>query len=329
MQVRSAAGLLPSLTSAIIAASCFSGLMRPIIPERWTYDGAMDTDQSLARQIDAAQSLLDTPAAAEARRLERALARTNVETAEVMARLDPGCGAGALFCDAGVAVFAGTGSPLTQGLAMGLSGPVSAADLDAIEAHLCPAAGGPRQVEICPFAHPSLPALLAARGYRVHEWQLVWTRPLHEALAPPPVPPDPGLLVRPMRPGEEDAFLRAIMAGFLETEDVPPAAIALLRPSVLADHTENFVACLDGEVIGGASLKWADGIAFVNGSGVRPACRRRGAQGALIRARLDRARGLGCALASSTTLPGTPSRRNMERHGFAVAYPKLVMLKEG
>jgi GNAT superfamily N-acetyltransferase len=268
----------------------------------------MDTDQSLARQIDAAQSLLDTPAAAEARRLERALARTNAEIAEVMARLDPGCGAGVLSCDAGVAVFAGAGSPLTQGLAMGLSGPVSAADLDAIEAHLCPGDGGPgpRQVEICPFAHPSLSALLAARGYRVHEWQLVWTRPLHETTAQPLPPPAPGLLVRPMRPGEEETFLRAIMAGFLETEDVPAAAIALLRPSVLADHTENFVACLDGEVIGGASLKWADGIAFVNGSGVRPACRRRGAQGALIRARLDRARALGCALASSTTLPGTP-----------------------
>ena len=31
-------------------------------------------------------------------------------------------------------------------------------------------------------------------------------------------------------------------------------------------------------------------------------------------------------LACSSTLPGTPSRRNMERHGFHVAYPKIVML---
>lgn len=33
-------------------------------------------------------------------------------------------------------------------------------------------------------------------------------------------------------------------------------------------------------------------------------------------------------LACSNTLPGTASRRNMERHGFSVAYPKLLMLRE-
>ena len=85
---------------------------------------------------------------------------------------------------------------VTQGLAMGLGGPVSAADLDAVEAQLRPrpnrreAPGrgsvepwrdrphghGARQMELTPFAHPSLAAELARRGYRVHEWQLVWTR---------------------------------------------------------------------------------------------------------------------------------------------------------
>ena len=60
---------------------------------------------------------------------------------------------------------------------------------------------------------------------------------------------------------------------------------------------------------------------------MRPAFRRRGAQGALLRARLARARELGCRVASSSTLPGTASRRNMERAGFHVAYPKLVMLR--
>jgi len=34
---------------------------------------------------------------------------------------------------------------------------------------------------------------------------------------------------------------------------------------------------------------------------------------------------LGFSLACSNTMPGTASRRNMERHGFAVAYPKVVM----
>jgi GNAT superfamily N-acetyltransferase len=141
-------------------------------------------------------------------------------------------------------------------------------------------------------------------------------------------PPPPELRVERVRPGEEELYFHAVMAGFLETEDVPADAIALLRPTAVAERHELFLSWLGDEPIGGASLAWADGIAFAAGSGVRPRFRRRGAQGALIRARLDRARELGCELVCTSTLPGTASRRNMERHGFHVAYPKLLMLKD-
>jgi len=282
--------------------------------------------EDLARQVDAAQSILGSAAAREAVRLERALGRCCTAIAEAMARLDPRSGAAARAVTGGVAIFAGRGSPLTQGLGIGLGGvAVTAAELDALEAHLCPDGSGSRQLELCPFADPSVATLLAARGYRVHEWQLVWTRALgDETLAPPP----PELTIRRVRAGEEERFFRVVLAGFLESEEVPEEAIALLRPSGFADGHELYFALLGDEPIGGASLSWADGVAFVNGSGVRPAFRRRGAQGALIRARLERARALGCDLACSSTLPGTASRRNMERHGFRVAYPKLVMLKD-
>src|SRR5258706_4662869 len=97
----------------------------------------------------------------------------------------------------------------------------------------------------------------------------------------------------------------------------------MILPTAFAADHELYLAWLGDEPIGGASLSHADGIAFVNGSGVRPAFRRRGAQGALIRARLDRGRALGCTLACSNTLPGTASPRNLERHRLSVAYPKL------
>jgi GNAT superfamily N-acetyltransferase len=279
----------------------------------------------LARRVDAAQSILSTAAAGVAERLERALAACSRAVATAMARTDPDSGAAAIDVGGGVAIFAGKGSPLTQGLGMGLGGPVTEADLDAMEAHVCPDGQGWKQLELCPFAHPSLAALLARRGYRVHEWQLVWSRAVPvEPMAPPP----PELTIRRVRPGEEDRYLRAVMAGFLETEDVPEDAIALLRPTASAERHELYLALLGSEAIGGASLSWADGVAFVNGSGVRPSFRRRGAQGALIRTRLDRARELGCDLVCSTTLPGTASRRNMERHGFHVAYPKILMLRD-
>jgi GNAT superfamily N-acetyltransferase len=277
----------------------------------------------LARQVDLAQSILDTPAAGQARRLERAFATTCRSLAAAMARLHPASGAGALALPAGVAVFAGAGSPLTQVVALGLDGPVSASDLDRLEGFLRPEGAGAAQVELCPFADPTVAGLLAERGYRIQEWQLVWTRPApRDPLAPAP----PGVEVRRVRPGEEGLYFHAVLAGFLETEEVPEEAVALLRPGAFADGHELYLAFVHGEPAGGASLGWADGVAFVNGSGIRPAFRRRGAQGALIRARLDRARQLGCDVVCSSTLPGTASRRNMERHGFQVAYPKLVLL---
>ena len=160
----------------------------------------------------------------------------------------------------------------------------------------------------------------------MQEWQLAWTRAIPREPLPPRHPPDPALRVRPIRAGEEDLFFRTVLKGFLESEEVPDEMLALMRPSASAERNELFLAFLGDEPVGGGALAWSDGVAVVNGSGVRPAFRRRGAQGALLRARLDRARGLGCTVAYSATAPGTSSCRNMENHGFRVAYPKLVMV---
>jgi GNAT superfamily N-acetyltransferase len=280
----------------------------------------------LARQVDAAQSILVGAAATEARRLEGALAATSRAVAAALLRMQPQSGAGSRELAGGVAIFAGKGSPLTQGLAMGLGGAVTAAELEALEAFLAPDGSGSRQLELCPFADATLPALLAARGYRVHEWQLVWVRSLAAALPPPP--PLGDLVIRRVEPGQERRYFHAVMAGFLETEEVAEEAMALLEPTAHASQHELYLAWLGDEPIGGATLGWANGVAFLGGSGVRPAYRRRGAQSALIHTRLERARALGCDVVCSNTLPGTSSRRNMERSGFHVAYPKLVMLAD-
>ncbi|RYZ07595.1 MAG: GNAT family N-acetyltransferase [Myxococcales bacterium] len=277
---------------------------------------------SLEAQINAAQSNLAAPGALEARQLEWAHAATCGAVAAAMAVRHPTSAAAHYESAAGMAIFAGSGSPLTQGMAMGLRGPVTATQLDSLEAQLCHSPGDARQLEVTAFSDPSLLRLLAERGYRVTEWQLVWTRavPQEPAAAPPT-----GLMVRRMRPGEEELYCRVALAGALETEDVPTAAIELVLPTTYAEGHEMYLAWLDDEAIGAATVCFADGVAFVMGSGVRPAFRGRGAQGALIRARLSRARELGYSRACSNTQPGTASRRNLERHGFSVAYPKLVL----
>lgn len=241
-----------------------------------------------------------------------------------MARAKGRTGPAVIDVGGGIASYVGPGHPLTRGLAMGMSGPVTAAELHRMEAHLCQGGEAGCQLEVNPFVDPSLTSLLAARGYRVNEWQLVWTRAVP---ADPLATPTPGVTVRLARADETALFLRVVMAGFLESEEVPEEVVAAMMPSGDEPRQERYLAFAGDQAMGGASLAWAGEVAFVNGSGVRPAFRRRGAQGALIRVRLDRARELGLRLACSSTLPGTASRRNMERHGFHVAYPKLVMLR--
>jgi ribosomal protein S18 acetylase RimI-like enzyme len=277
----------------------------------------------LERQINAAQSILSTPAAAEAARFEWALADTCRRVAESMTGRDPRFGVQSLR--AGMAIFAGAGSPFTQGMAMGLRGLVQAHELDAIETRLTPSGAGSRQIEVCAFSDPSLHELLAARGYRAKEWQLVWTRDVPEA---PLGSPGRVLTVRRVQPGQEKLYCRVALAGALETEEVPRAAIDLILPMAFADGYELYLAWLGDEAIGGAMLSVTDSIAFLTGSAVRPAFRRRGAHGALIRARLERARELGLSSSYCSTMPGTASCRNMARHGFSVGYPKIVMVAD-
>jgi GNAT superfamily N-acetyltransferase len=284
-------------------------------------NGALD----LERQINAAQSILTTAAAREAARLEWALAETCRAVAEAVAERNLRLDAGVHVSAAGMAIFAGAGSPFTQGMAMGVRGSVRADELDAIEARLAPPGAGPCQIELCAFADPSLHELLAERGYRAKEWQLAWTRSVSDASL---ARFQPELTVCRVPRGQEELYCRVVLAGALELEDVPPAAIELILPMAFARGHELYLAWLGDEAIGGATLAVADGIAFLNGSAVRPAFRRRGAHDALIRARLDRARELGLSLSFSSTMPGTASCRNMERHGFTVAYPRIVMVTD-
>jgi GNAT superfamily N-acetyltransferase len=74
-------------------------------------------------------------------------------------------------------------------------------------------------------------------------------------------------------------------------------------------------------------LGLVDGVALLSGTGVLPRFRGRGLQKALIGARLNRARELGCDIACASTAPGTASQRSYEACGFRVAYPKVEMAK--
>ncbi len=229
---------------------------------------------------------------------------------------------GVLEVAGGLALFNGPGSPLTQAIGLGLEGPVGEELLDRVEAHLG-REGGPIQVELLPFAHPSLAEGLGRRGYRVAEFQQVLVRPLEGGWPqPPPVE------VRPIRPDEAQAWALTVARAFMGREEVTEAEASFLLPSAAMTGTTFFLARVDGEPAGGGTVAVHGDVATFSGTGVRERFRGQGLQAALIAARLEWARQQGCTLAASSTLPATVSQRNMERMGFRIAYPKVVMVRE-
>src|SRR5690348_2097172 len=100
-------------------------------------------------------------------RLERAQARQND-------RFNLAAGGRSLAVGGGFAHFRGDGHPLNQ--ALGLVDPILEPDLEGVEAFL----GSPTVLELSPGADAGLWPLLAARGYRVHQFQQQWVRDLED-----------------------------------------------------------------------------------------------------------------------------------------------------
>lgn len=260
-----------------------------------------------------------------ARRIERSEALSARACAKSVSRRHPDVGAPVLEVGGGVAVFAGVDSPISQAVALGLQGPVAESDMERMEAFYRQR-GSPVNIELCPFADPSLLKLLGARGYRAIEFTTVLARPLkrrEKFLAPAK-----GVSVRPARPGERDLWARTLAQGFAEEFPVTSELIHVVsgffdRPRALC-----LLGIVDREVAGGAALAIDKGLATLGGASTLPAFRRRGLQTALQQARLKLAVAAGCDLAMTMTLPGSTSQRNAERRGFHVVYTRVKLLRE-
>jgi GNAT superfamily N-acetyltransferase len=267
-----------------------------------------------ARKLDRRAARPDP--AGLALRIERAEAEQLARNGEPGAR-------GALPVAGGLAVSKGPRSPFSAAFGLGLAGPVTGADVDRVEAHLG-ALGGDVRIELCPQAHRSLPAELARRGYAAER--------MLEVLRRPPGPPTgtawAGREVRPIRPGEERAWADAFSLAHLGS----PASGSVAE-DVLAVPRARGNACFavfeGGLPVAVAIVSAHGGVATLSGAGVVPAWRGRGLQLALVEARLAWAEEAGCDVAAAATDPGGASRRTLERAGFRLAYPKVVMVRRG
>ncbi len=116
-------------------------------------------------------------------------------------------------------------------------------------------------------------------------------------------------------PEERDAVAAVCAAGF--GSDLPQWWTAPLgRPG-----WTQVLRLEEGLPVAAAGLHVADGVARLGAATTVPTARGRGAQTALIAARLALAAAQGARLATATAAPGSGSLRNLLRAGFTERYP--------
>jgi GNAT superfamily N-acetyltransferase len=253
-----------------------------------------------------------------ARRLERAEGQGCERFADARARVFPDRGACSIRVAGAFVVFDGRSSPITQTFGLGMERPVTAGDLDTIEAFFRER-GAAALHEVSPLADAGLTTLLNERGYEPFEFTSVLYRPIAAGID---VTPNPAIRIRMMERDEEDLWASTAAAGWREFAGLEEFMLEIGRVNSRVTGATLFFAELDGQPIATAALNIVEGVAHLAGASTIPEGRRRGAQQALLAHRLRFAASRSCDLALMGAQPGSGSQRNAERHGFRVAYTR-------
>ena len=232
----------------------------------------------------------------------------------------------------GVALHRGSGSPLNKLVGLGFE-PLEEAALAEVEQQNT-ARDLPTQLELSTYADAAVTCLLAQRGYRLTGFENVLGRELAGLV---PNPGNPALSVRRAAPSELETWVDVLATGFgqLAGEEQAAAHDAFDRSALegvfrdMAAQTtlEQWVALLEGRIVGGASMSVRDGVTQLFGAATLPAARRRGVQTALLHARLQAGQARGSDVAVITTQPGSKSHHNAQRAGFTLLYARAVWVK--
>jgi GNAT superfamily N-acetyltransferase len=219
----------------------------------------------------------------------------------------------------GCALFGGVDSPMTLALGIGMQGPASEREFDAMERFFfdrsCPV-----MIDLCPLADESVQEFVRSRGYTIIEFNNVMARRLG-----PDLPGSAGIEIRRVEPAGKAAWGRLIIEGFSEVQPVAEDAAVVLIDSC-RDY-ECFLALVDGRPAGGGAMNIHDGAVALFGAASLKPYRALGIQQALIAHRSRLAREAGCDLAVACVIPGSGSHRNYERAGFRLAYMRVNVVR--
>lgn len=235
----------------------------------------------------------------------------------------------------GAVVFRMAGLPVllfNRALGLGMETPATEAGLDAVLAALGAPGGGACAVAVAEPARPdALAAWLDARGFALRDRWIKFLRPVEVSS------PDgrtggagdgagdtgrasgpPGLRVEPVGPGDTETVSALLRAGFEMPRLLSPWQEAVVGRA----GWRHFLVRIDGEPAAVGALYVNGPVAWLGMGCTAPGFRGRGAQGALLRRRLDAAAATGARWAvTEAVAPGpgegpNPSHRNLLRAGF-------------
>lgn len=259
-----------------------------------------------------------------AQRLERAEALANVASVDARRAVEPASGAEWMEVGGVYAMFDGAESPLTQTFGLGLFDSFLEPEFEAVEAFFS-SRGAPTFHEVSALAAPETLALLSSRGYSPIEASVVLVRSTADSL-----PESSAIDVRAIGSEEIPLWCDIARRGWgSESPELGEFVAAIGAVMARARGVTCFVAETRGEPVAAGTLNISNGVALLAGATTVPEARRRGAQLALLQARLGFAASRGIDLAMIVTQPGSGSQRNAERRGFRPMYTRVKWRRDG
>ncbi len=262
--------------------------------------------------------------------LARRIDRAEIDFCALAGGFGVAGGVASLDAGGGCALYSRPGSPLNKMLGLGLAGPVSDTDLDAIQRFFT-GHGAPAQIELCPLAYVDVPSRLCARGFVLQAFETQLAR----AMVGLPIE-RPDIRVTLARPEEDAIWTRAVAEGFgaaephvgggpehetFSTEQLVEMIAQFTHPDL-----RRYIAWVDGKPAGGGTAWTHNGVLGIAGTSTLPAYRRRGVQAAIAIQAMQDAAGE-ADIATATTAPGSTSQRTFERVGFQVLYNRAILIK--
>lgn len=255
-------------------------------------------------------------------RLERTEGSANRAFVDARARISPEARAEWIEVAGAYVMFDGPESPLTQTFGLGLCQEATHDDLERIEAFFAER-GAPVFHEVSPHADSSILQLFDERGYRPIELTNVLFQEI-DAIGDSAS----GIATRIISNGEEELWARTSAAGWSsEMEELGEFMFNFGRIGAASAGCHSFIAEIDGVPAATGALYMFDEVAILAGASTIAGFRRRGAQTALLAARLNAAAENGCGIAMMGATPGSQSQRNAEKNGFRVAYTRTKWMK--